>query len=235
MEEPRIKTGENLSRRVIISFDGEQTPEMVEKRLIQLFAPYYLKGALSRDVIEDLLIIKDLRMIVQSLRLCSGADRSTHKDIFSSILLQFLYSDDMLKKLENFDLKQNNTSNIIIQHCSTQYPKNDKSLLSPLEYISKKSNENSSDSNDIISEKKIENSLKQDHRTEKAEDIDKELNQGLKNTVKLSLENSAKIVYFLNKIRNIIRELSERIFELEAAVSKLLLRISEAESKFQTN
>lgn len=237
-DEEKYPRSEIAMRRLVISFDGEITSRELEKRLILLFAPYYLKGALSRDVIEDLLIIKDLRMIVQCLKICSGSDRNVHKDIFSSVLLKYLYSDTIIEKFSNFDMEKYKNTNFVIQHCSTQYPKIDKSLISPFDIIEIKRPQSTPT-------EKTEEKLKNNS------DFDKSISEDENNTPYMiidrnsldyeavlrqfySLPNGFQYLNIFYHCNRILEMINERICALELQVNELLERISRAENVYFT-
>ncbi|EAY21648.1 hypothetical protein TVAG_014150 [Trichomonas vaginalis G3] len=175
-------------------------------------------------------------MIVQSLRLCSGSDRNAHKETFASILLKYLYSDEIIEKFTNFDLTLVKNSNIIVQHCSTQYPKIDRTLLSPNDFMDDFSSAKISPEKQKKSKKNLKKSISDhslsDFDDEKHDNSDTN-GKNYNNFKKMNLEDTAKYLAILSNCSNIMHIISERIEELEQTVSILQNRLFLLEKEYQ--
>lgn len=229
------RKGSGIAKSKCVSFDGDIPPAEMDLRLARLFSPYLVNGTLTRDIIMDLLVIRDLRMILQTLRICSGSDRSINKLTFSTVLLDYLNTDGFTSKLQTYIEHNEIEYGLEIIHSSKQYPKTDKSLPVPTQ-ITESDDERSSPVESIAE-------LSPDPVISIPPQIDQKITS---NTIKnemaiglcfehVNLTTAQRCIKVLKKFNTIIYDLSGKISELERSVSNLVVRISEAESFYASS
>lgn len=234
-----VGTGHKI-RKNIVSLDGDISQPELEKRLVRIFAPYFNAGTLSREVVEDILVIRDLRMIVQTLKICSGSDRSINKFTFATLLLKYLYSEPIATKLANYTDKNQSYIDIEIIHCTRQYPKLDKTLQPP-ENLNPEQDDAPIEeiSQDIEKKVEIKKNVPLSSRTS-SRNIPKHpvtsnasQRETLPGTLKpVTIDDGFAYLNVIKRFNSVIFELSEKITELERSVSVLMARLVEAEKYF---
>ncbi|EAY17048.1 hypothetical protein TVAG_297270 [Trichomonas vaginalis G3] len=228
--------------------------EQIKDQLARIFGKVYQQQQLTDDIISDNLSVRKLVIIVRLLKLSDKPASSLRKPILCSLLLEFLNSDQMKIKYQKANedrekrAKQRAERRVekAAQKAQTQneQPTLQAEPQTKLEYL-----RSSRKAAAAAAEEKRELSKSESHGS--MTDLDKINKQSGKMSSSSSLiqapqfaqpasgmrfdlqfttlKDSSKALQCLQKMNAFVWELSDRITELERAISILVLRISEAE------
>ncbi|EAY13761.1 hypothetical protein TVAG_467760 [Trichomonas vaginalis G3] len=239
-------------------FSSSMTMEQVKDQLAKIFVKAYEQKQLNDDTLSDYLSVRKLRIIIRLLKLTDKPESSLRKPILCKLLLEFLNSDQMKVKYEKASEEREKQAKqraerraekaaqkaqIQAEQLAEQAAQQTK-----LEYT-RTSRKAAAAAAAAAAEEKRELTKSESHGS--MTDLDKFKKQsgqmstsssiiqapqfsqpvsGMRFDLQFNtLKDSSKALQCLQKMNAFVWELSDRITELERAISILVLRISEAE------
>ena len=190
--------------RTNIPFDASLSYDQVCLNIIKVFEKKYFDAIKDDFLLSDYLSVRDLRVIIKTLKICDSSDLFNHrKPILCYKLQNFMKTELMIDKYNKYMLNKN------------EQPNNTIIEVLPL-----------------IKENKIDS-----HINENKPIISPIQNESINNFRRFlkpsNFEESQQAILFLQETNQFIFKISERITELERAISILLQRINEIELKFK--
>ena len=203
IEEENIENNlKNKYNIIIPPINNTINSETAKEILVSIFYLNFEKDLIDENIIGDYLCIKRLRVLVRILKLIDNPDNSLKKPILCTVLKNFLYSDEMIQRF--------------------------KKIFEGKGIPFKKPNDNKI---------KIEN-LPIIEKDEEEKNLKKKINNNFNiefNRLKLlptSVNDISKAVMLLQHSNQLVWDLSNRISELERALSVLCIRLNEVEKLF---
>ncbi|KAH0796060.1 hypothetical protein GPJ56_000128 [Histomonas meleagridis] len=234
------KSRKSISTKSNVVFGTQNTPEQIENKLFILFDQLFPKAINDINVISDLLSVQNLRIIVRILNLCTVQDLSTFRKTTLCEKLQkhfqtehmhemyekFLRYQEKIKeeKQKEHELKQQQKKRkeeeekLLLMAMNEE--EEDDSIPDPLEKDEVYQHGN-------IKKVATPSRIKVQHSEPKGKKVE------IPRLIYDDTFDATKAVNFLKIANNFVLEVSERINEMERAVSIMSLRLAELENLYK--
>lgn len=219
------------------NFTTAMSQEQVKEALARIFASYYENDSLDQNAISENLSVRKLRVIVHTLKLSTVAETSVRKSYLCEVLEQFLKTDLMIVKYRRYqDEKEKSAQRraekrLEIEARKEQTIKKDRNIDQiPTQPIMPIRTRSYRQRNEIEVQKQTNTESDSDHNLPAIANVS-DIKQD--STIQpITLDNGIRAIQVLQRYNTIIWKLSDKISELEKAISILAVRISEAEEMY---
>ncbi|EAX96562.1 hypothetical protein TVAG_041640 [Trichomonas vaginalis G3] len=220
------------------NFTTAMSQEQVKEALARIFSSYYERDNLNEAAISDNLSVRKLRVIIHTLRLSNVVETSVRKPYLCELLIKFLQSDLMILKYKKYSeekersAKRRAEKKLEMEHQrEAQQPKEN--------HTDTKANDSTTSIRTRSHQHTVEPEMEKQQVNENAQEQKSIAPQKIETetsiqftTVPQTLMNASHAILALQKLNKVIWTLSDKITELEKAISILVVRISEAEQMY---
>ena len=249
---PSSKAMKSHPNKISIVFDSQMSIEQCELNLFKLFGASYPEATVEELIVFDKLSVKELRVIVRVLKICDASQLNVRKPMLCEYLQNYMKTDDMMEKYERYN-EEKETNKVSRQKSKNEknkspYKKDNKNTSfsqrsisdTGLDLVSKKSENNDKNDRDdkpnLNSKVNSPRSSKEKNKSDSASPMKFKTRDTIEVVIpKLKFDSTfdvKKALHTLESCNKFVNQVSDRLYEIERALSILTFKVSELEKYY---